>query len=219
MVDRHCLRGDRRFRCSRSPTLAPLPSGLGGIVGDAVLSFPRHALGGNRLALALIGLFAIGAAILTLTGAAGYGFESEADIRRESREQSREFLPIRADLSSAKSARTKPHRGRAWLSAGHARRAFACWPDNPSLYAARLGAGADQRSRDDGGVQFSSRAASRGGAPELFSRTPTISISPRLNAASNPALRKRRRAPVPPRPRPPTNRVRPSARSKSSANA
>ncbi len=71
----------------------PLPSGLGGIVGDAILSVPRHALGGNRLVLALIGLCAIGGAILTLTGAAGYGFESEADIRRESREQARESQP------------------------------------------------------------------------------------------------------------------------------
>ncbi|MGA8170179.1 MAG: DNA translocase FtsK 4TM domain-containing protein, partial [Methylocystis sp.] len=63
----------------------PLPTGLGGVVGDAILSLPRHAVGGNRLILALIGVSAIGGAILGLTGAAGYGFETEADIREESR--------------------------------------------------------------------------------------------------------------------------------------
>jgi S-DNA-T family DNA segregation ATPase FtsK/SpoIIIE len=65
----------------------PLPTGLGGVVGDAILSLPRHAVGGNRLALAAIGLLAIGGAILALTCAAGYGLESEADIREDSREQ------------------------------------------------------------------------------------------------------------------------------------
>jgi S-DNA-T family DNA segregation ATPase FtsK/SpoIIIE len=65
----------------------PLPTGLGGVVGDAILSLPRHATGGNRLVVAIVGLMAIGGAILTLTGAAGYGFESESDLRQESEEE------------------------------------------------------------------------------------------------------------------------------------
>jgi S-DNA-T family DNA segregation ATPase FtsK/SpoIIIE len=63
----------------------PLPTGLGGVVGDAVLSLPRHLTHGNRLALALIGVVAIVGAILSLTAAAGYGLESEADMREEAR--------------------------------------------------------------------------------------------------------------------------------------
>ena len=65
----------------------PLPTGLGGVVGDAVLSLPRHVIGGNRLVLALIGVVAIVGAILSLTAAAGYGLESEADMREEARRQ------------------------------------------------------------------------------------------------------------------------------------
>ena len=65
----------------------PLPTGLGGVVGDAVLSLPRHVTGGNRLVLALIGVVAIVGAILSLTAAAGYGLESEADMREEARRQ------------------------------------------------------------------------------------------------------------------------------------
>jgi len=33
----------------------PLPTGLGGVVGDAILSLPRHATGGNRLVVAIVG--------------------------------------------------------------------------------------------------------------------------------------------------------------------
>ncbi len=66
----------------------PLPTGLGGVVGDAVLSLPRHVTGGNRLVLAVIGVVAIVGAILSLTAAAGYGLESEADMREEARRQS-----------------------------------------------------------------------------------------------------------------------------------
>ncbi len=65
----------------------PLPTGLGGVVGDAILALPRHATGGNRLVVAIVGLFAIGGAILALTGAAGYGFESETDLRLDSGEE------------------------------------------------------------------------------------------------------------------------------------
>ena len=65
----------------------PLPTGLGGVVGDAIMSLPRHATGSNRLIIAIVGLMATGGAILTLTGAAGYGFESERDLRKESEQE------------------------------------------------------------------------------------------------------------------------------------
>ncbi|HXY59269.1 MAG TPA: DNA translocase FtsK 4TM domain-containing protein [Methylocystis sp.] len=67
----------------------PLPTGLGGIVGDAILALPRHLLGGNRIVIAVFGLAAIGGAILMLTGAAGYGFETEEDLRDEQRHLAR----------------------------------------------------------------------------------------------------------------------------------
>lgn len=79
----------------------PLPTGLGGVVGDAVLALPRHffASGGARLAVAITGLLSIVGAILTLTGAAGYGFESESDIRLDSEEAVSQPVqrPVRED--------------------------------------------------------------------------------------------------------------------------
>ncbi|QGM47733.1 cell division protein FtsK [Methylocystis heyeri] len=65
----------------------PLPTGLGGVVGDAVLALPRHLAGGARIAVAITGLLSIVGAILALTGAAGYGFESESDLRLDSEEE------------------------------------------------------------------------------------------------------------------------------------
>jgi S-DNA-T family DNA segregation ATPase FtsK/SpoIIIE len=64
----------------------PLPTGLGGVLGDALLALPRVLTGGSGVAMAVVGLGAISMAILTLSGAAGFGFESDDDIREESRE-------------------------------------------------------------------------------------------------------------------------------------
>jgi S-DNA-T family DNA segregation ATPase FtsK/SpoIIIE len=64
----------------------PLPTGLGGVVGDAILSLPRYATNNSGLAMAVVGLASIATAILCLSGAAGFGMETEADIRETSRE-------------------------------------------------------------------------------------------------------------------------------------
>ena len=65
----------------------PLPTGLGGVVGDAMLALPRHATNGSALAMAAVGLLYAGAAIITLSAAVGLAFESEDDIRDESFER------------------------------------------------------------------------------------------------------------------------------------
>jgi DNA segregation ATPase FtsK/SpoIIIE, S-DNA-T family len=66
----------------------PLPTGLGGVVGDVLLTPARSVSGGNGAAMALVCVVALALAILSLTGACGYGFESEDDIREESQERS-----------------------------------------------------------------------------------------------------------------------------------
>ncbi|MGD1037534.1 MAG: DNA translocase FtsK 4TM domain-containing protein [Roseiarcus sp.] len=62
-----------------APTSWPLPTGLGGVIGDAVLFAPRHVLAGSALGAALVGLTLAGLAILALTAAAGYHLMPSAD--------------------------------------------------------------------------------------------------------------------------------------------
>ena len=55
-----------------APASWPLPTGLGGVIGDAVLWAPRRLLAGSPLGMTLIGVALAAAAILTMTAAAGY---------------------------------------------------------------------------------------------------------------------------------------------------
>jgi DNA segregation ATPase FtsK/SpoIIIE, S-DNA-T family len=55
-----------------APASWPLPTGLGGVVGDAVLWTPRYFLSGSALGMTLTGLGLAALAILALTAAAGY---------------------------------------------------------------------------------------------------------------------------------------------------
>jgi S-DNA-T family DNA segregation ATPase FtsK/SpoIIIE len=83
----------------------PLPSGLGGVVGDALLALPRHLARGSGVAMAAVGFVTISMAILTLSGAAGFGFESEEDIREEFLEEAypkrRNDSPVEDDEDDA----------------------------------------------------------------------------------------------------------------------
>jgi S-DNA-T family DNA segregation ATPase FtsK/SpoIIIE len=56
----------------------PLPTGLGGVLGDALLALPRRLLGGSSPVMAVIAVLGAIVAIISLTGAAGFGFESRA---------------------------------------------------------------------------------------------------------------------------------------------
>jgi S-DNA-T family DNA segregation ATPase FtsK/SpoIIIE len=62
-----------------APASWPLPSGLGGVVGDIVLWAPRHVLAGSSLGMALTGLTLAALAILALTAASGYHLMPPAD--------------------------------------------------------------------------------------------------------------------------------------------
>ncbi|MGD9658846.1 MAG: DNA translocase FtsK, partial [Methylocystis sp.] len=61
-------------------------TGLGGVAGDAILVVPRTIFAGSGVMMAAFGVGAALVAILAVTGAAGLGFESEADMRSRSSE-------------------------------------------------------------------------------------------------------------------------------------
>src|SRR5208282_498740 len=61
-----------------TPGSWPLPTGLGGVVGDAVLSIPRRALPVSTWATVVLGACLAGLSILGLAAAAGVGGPSRA---------------------------------------------------------------------------------------------------------------------------------------------
>ncbi|WP_442753438.1 DNA translocase FtsK [Methylocystis sp. JAN1] len=68
----------------------PLPTGLGGVAGDAILAVPRTIFAGSGVVMAIFGLAAAFVAILSVSGAAGLGFESANDIREAAFEEEEE---------------------------------------------------------------------------------------------------------------------------------
>jgi S-DNA-T family DNA segregation ATPase FtsK/SpoIIIE len=59
-----------------APASWPLPTGLGGVVGDAILWIPRRVFAGGKVEMIVVGLALAATAILSLTASAGYGFPS-----------------------------------------------------------------------------------------------------------------------------------------------
>jgi S-DNA-T family DNA segregation ATPase FtsK/SpoIIIE len=66
-----------------APSSWPLPTGLGGVVGDGVLWIPRHAFAGTGWRMMAVGFGLAATAILCLTGAARHGLASDSAAERD----------------------------------------------------------------------------------------------------------------------------------------
>jgi S-DNA-T family DNA segregation ATPase FtsK/SpoIIIE len=66
----------------------PLPTGLGGVLGDATLALPRHIAGESTALMAVFAVIVVALAILCLTGAAGFGFDAALDEQSEHDDES-----------------------------------------------------------------------------------------------------------------------------------
>ncbi|MGI3900915.1 MAG: DNA translocase FtsK [Janthinobacterium lividum] len=72
----------------------PLPGGLGGIVGDAVLSLPRRVVGHFEPALMILALVFAGVAILALTASAGFGLRPAPGEDDDDIASAYEWVPV-----------------------------------------------------------------------------------------------------------------------------
>jgi DNA segregation ATPase FtsK/SpoIIIE, S-DNA-T family len=66
-----------------APASWPLPTGLGGVVGDAVLWAPLHFCAGSAADMTIAGFALAGLAILALTASAGYGLAGRDATKSE----------------------------------------------------------------------------------------------------------------------------------------
>jgi S-DNA-T family DNA segregation ATPase FtsK/SpoIIIE len=66
-----------------APASWPLPTGLGGVVGDAVLWAPLHFCAGSTVKMTIVGFTLAALAILALTASAGYGLAGRDATKSE----------------------------------------------------------------------------------------------------------------------------------------
>ena len=99
----------------------PLPGGLGGAVGDVLLTAAKNLIGSISKPMAGAASFVFaGLAILGLTGSVSFGDVQAAD------EDEDEPAPRRAD-----DERPDQDSSRAWRSSGSALSFMRCWPRSP----------------------------------------------------------------------------------------
>ncbi|HZZ59964.1 MAG TPA: DNA translocase FtsK 4TM domain-containing protein [Roseiarcus sp.] len=72
-----------------APGSWPLPSGLGGVIGDALLALPRRLLAGSSWGMAATGAACAIFAVLALTAASGVGYGRRPASRKDTRSQAR----------------------------------------------------------------------------------------------------------------------------------
>ncbi len=72
----------------------PLPTGLGGVVGDAILALPRHVFGTSETGLVIVAVVLAGIAILSLTASAGFGLRTPVVEEDDDLAPAYDWVPI-----------------------------------------------------------------------------------------------------------------------------
>ena len=81
-----------------APASWPLPTGLGGVVGDAVVWIPRKVFAGARIEMIGVGIALAATAILSLTASAGYRFANPPAAGDPAGDPSRRRAPAPIDV-------------------------------------------------------------------------------------------------------------------------
>ena len=166
-----------------APGSWPLPTGLGGVVGDAVLAISRHVLPGSSWASAVSGVAFAALAILALTAAAGVGFAAASGRRRRAAEFSGERPRRRSGA-----VRRRRGRGRARPRHGVDRRGHPR-PAHREGRAAPNGAPPSRIGAEPLGGSAAKRGSSRGRSRRC---RPGSACAPMTTTCSIPGLTRRR---------------------------
>ncbi|HWV53062.1 DNA translocase FtsK [Pseudorhodoplanes sp.] len=70
----------------------PLPAGLGGVIGDAILKLPLFLFGGSATSRFVLGCIVGAGALVTLAIALGFGFHKTGDLAADTHREAEEFL-------------------------------------------------------------------------------------------------------------------------------
>ncbi len=96
----------------------PLPTGLGGVVGDAMLSLPLALFGASEAGLVIMAVCFAGVAILSLTASAGFGLKTSTASEDEDALPSYEWVPVPKGMHQALDDDEESEPGAALVSIG-----------------------------------------------------------------------------------------------------
>jgi S-DNA-T family DNA segregation ATPase FtsK/SpoIIIE len=153
----------------------PLPTGLGGVIGDALLSLPRKFGGEAGLPIMFAGLISAGVALLSISAAAGFGISAPQAAEDE---PDSEAIAQRKQAEDDEDASSEP--GFALISLGAAIHGLLSLKSAVSRIMGRMNSAPDSSSRNRRDEAISDPPAVRTKRVE-----PTLDASPARSAITD----------------------------------